>query len=447
MTERITWTSRWAFILVTIGSSVGLGNIWRFPYIAGTQGGSAFVVIYLFFVLLVGIPLLMAEIMIGRRGRGNPADAARNTATESGRSPWWSLIGWTGMIGALVILGYYSVVAGWIVDYFWKMLIGMRFDSQEVAVAGFAALQANPIELILCHSIFMALTVAVIARGVVSGIERANRIMMPALFLLLLLLTLWGGIVGDMKQAAHFMFDFKPGDINREVVLSALGHSFFSLSLGMGVIIVYGSYFKRGSSIAFASVWVALAGIMVGLLAGLAIFSLTFGYGLEPDSGAGLILQTLPLTFAHMPGGRIFGSLFFLLVIFAAWTSAVSLLEPFTAWLVERAGLTRAKAALSAGLFSWLLGIGVCFSFNIWSEYRWFEKNLFELLDFWSTSIAMPLNGLAVAFFVGWVVRRHVARDEIALSDRMFKVWQVVLRYLAPLAILLIFAHSLGLLA
>ncbi|MCL2021207.1 MAG: sodium-dependent transporter [Betaproteobacteria bacterium] len=445
--ERITWTNRWAFILVTIGSSVGLGNIWRFPYIAGTQGGSAFVVVYLLCVLLVGIPLLMAETMIGRRGRGNPVVAVLKTANESGCSRWWGALGWMGMIGALVILSYYSVVAGWIVDYFWKMLIGVSFESREAAEAGFAALQANPVELILCHSIFMALTVGVVARGVVSGIERANKIMMPALFLILLLLTLWGGVAGDMKQAAHFMFAFRPEAINREVVLSALGHAFFSLSLGMGVIIAYGSYFKQGSSIANASVWVAAAGVLVGLLAGLAIFSLTFAYGLEPASGPGLILQTLPLTFAHMPGGQIFGTLFFLLVVFAAWTSAISLLEPFTSWLNERVGLTRRMSALSVGLFSWLLGVGVCFSFNIWSDYRWFGKNLFELLDYWSTCIAMPLNGLVVAIFVGWAIKRHVAREEIALAGRMFTLWQGILRYLAPLAILLIFAHSLGLLA
>jgi len=444
--ERATWTNRWAFILVTIGSSVGLGNIWRFPYIAGTQGGSAFVVIYLFFVLLIGIPLLMAETMIGRRGRGNPVISMLKVAEESGRSPWWGLVGWLGTIGALLILGYYSVVSGWIVDYFWKMLIGARFEDQAAAEAGFAALLSNPGELILCHSLFMLLTVGVVARGVVSGIERANRVMMPLLFLILLCLTLWGGIAGDMKQAIRFMFAFKPEAIDKEVVLSALGHAFFSLSLGMGVIIAYGSYFKQGASIAHASFWVAMAGILVGLLAGLAIFSLTFAYGLEPGSGPGLILQTLPLTFAHMPGGRVFGLFFFMLVVFAAWTSAISLLEPFTAWLNERAGFTRVRAAVSCGLFSWFLGICVCLSFNVWSDYRWFGKNLLELLDYWSTCIAMPVTGLAVAIFVGWMIKRQVARDEIALPNEMFAIWQMILRYLAPLSILFIFAHNLGLL-
>ncbi|MDR1849673.1 MAG: sodium-dependent transporter [Zoogloeaceae bacterium] len=445
--ERATWTNRWAFILVTIGSSVGLGNIWRFPYIAGTQGGSAFVILYLFFVLLIGIPLLMAETLIGRRGRGNPVISMLKVAEESNRSPWWGLVGWLGTIGALLILGYYSVVSGWIVDYFWKMLIGERFETQAAAEAGFTALQANPGELILCHTLFMLLTIGVVARGVVSGIERANRVMMPALFLILLCLTLWGGIAGDMPQAIHFMFAFKPKAIDQEVVLSALGHAFFSLSLGMGVIIAYGSYFKQGASITHASFWVAMAGILVGLLAGLAIFSLTFAHGLKPGSGPGLILQTLPLTFAHMPGGRVFGLFFFLLVIFAAWTSAISLLEPFTAWLNERAGFTRMYAAFCGGAFSWLLGIGVCFSFNLWSDYRWFGKNLFELLDYWSTCIAMPVSGIAVAIFVGWIIKREVAREEIALPPRMFTVWQAILRYVVPFAILLIFAHNLGLLA
>jgi NSS family neurotransmitter:Na+ symporter len=336
-TPRSTWSSRWAFVLVTIGSAVGLGNIWKFPYMAGAQGGSAFVLVYLACVLLVGLPLLMAEILIGRRGGRNPVHAMLNVAKEAGRSPGWGAVGWIGVTGALIILSYYAVVAGWIVSYLYKAITGFTIETPTAAGAAFAGLLASPGELIGWTSVFLAATAGVVARGVVSGIERANKLMMPGLFLILIALTLWGCVAGDMIAALHFMFDFKPGSLTPGVILAAIGHAFFSMSLGMGAIMTYGSYLDRQSSIAQTSFWVALAGTLVGLLAGLAIFSLTFAHGLEPSAGAGLILETLPLAFSHMPGGRGFAIFFFLLVLFAAWTSAISLLEPFVSWLTESA--------------------------------------------------------------------------------------------------------------
>ncbi|MDR2637117.1 MAG: sodium-dependent transporter, partial [Zoogloeaceae bacterium] len=442
--SRSTWSNRWAYILVTIGSSVGLGNIWRFPYIAGTQGGSAFVLVYLICILLVGIPLLMAETLIGRRGRGNPAASMLRVAGESGCSSWWGVLGWTGMLGALLILSYYSVVAGWIVSYLGKLLVGEQITTAAEAAESFSALLASPGELILSHSIFLILTVAVVARGVVAGIERANRVLMPALFIILLLLTLWGGFAGDMRQAWHFMFDFKPEAITGTVILTAMGHAFFSQSLGMGAIMAYGSYLNRQVSIANSSLWVAAAGTLVGLLAGLAIFSLTFGYGLKPSEGSGLILKTLPITFAHMPGGRLFGILFFTLVLFAAWTSAISLVEPFVAWLTERLGIRRPLATWGTGLFTWLVGIGVCLSFNHWRNFLLFGKNLFDFLDFSASCVAMPLTGLAIALFVGWFMKRTAVVEEIALPSSFFSLWFYILRYLVPLAIVMIFARALG---
>lgn len=442
--QRSTWSSRWAFILVTIGSAVGLGNIWKFPYMAGSQGGSAFVLVYLVCVLLIGLPLLMAEIMIGRRGRGNPVSAMLNVSEEGGSSPWWGLVGWVGVVGALLILSFYSVVAGWIVDYLFKTLSGLHLENAEAASSSFNALLANPLQLVLWHTLFLAMTVGVVARGVIAGIERANRIMMPGLFLILVLLTLWGAVAGDMGAAWHFMFDFKPEALTPSVILAAVGHAFFSLSLGMGAIMAYGSYLDRQASIASTSLWVAMAGTLVGLLAGLAIFSLTFAHGLEPAAGAGLILQTLPLAFSHMPGGQVFGVFFFLLVLFAAWTSAISLVEPFVAWLTERMGLRRPVAAWGTGLAVWLLGVGVSLSFNLWSGHTLFGLNLFELLDFMTSRIMMPLSGLAIALFVGWAMTRERVLDEMNLAAAPFNAWYRVLRYLAPLAILLVFLHVLG---
>ncbi|MCX8145496.1 MAG: sodium-dependent transporter [Azovibrio sp.] len=441
---RSTWSNRWAFILVTIGSAVGLGNIWKFPYMAGSQGGSAFVLVYLLCVLLIGLPLLMAEILIGRRGKGNPVSAMVHVAEEGGQHGAWAVVGWLGVVGALLILSFYSVVAGWIVDYLFLSLSGLSLPDAESATNRFAALLADPLRMMLWHTLFLALTVGVVARGVIAGIERANRIMMPGLFLILVLLTLWGGIAGDMASAWHFMFDFKPEALTPGVILAAVGHAFFSLSLGMGAIMAYGSYLDRQSSIAGTSLWIAFAGTVVGLLAGLAIFSLTFGHGLEPASGPGLILQTLPLAFTHMPGGQLFAIFFFLLVLFAAWTSAISLVEPFVAWLTERLGIRRPQAAWGTGFGVWLLGLGVCLSFNDWAAYTLFGLNLFELLDFLTSRIMMPLSGLAIALFVGWSMRRARVMEEMQLPEAPFNLWYRALRYLAPVGILLVFLHVLG---
>ncbi|MDR3352041.1 MAG: sodium-dependent transporter [Zoogloeaceae bacterium] len=440
---RSTWSSRWAFILVTIGSSVGLGNIWKFPYMAGSQGGSAFVLLYFLCVLLIGLPLLMAEILIGRRGKGNPVSAMLNTAEETRSSPLWGLLGWAGVLGALLILSFYSVVAGWIMDYLYQALMGMRVDSATEAQARFAALLASPWRLGLWHTLFMVLVIGVIARGVVGGIEFANRIMMPGLFLILVALTLWGAVAGDISAAWHFLFDFRLEDITPSVVLAAMGHAFFSLSLGMGAIMAYGSYLDHESNIASTSAWVAAAGTLVGILAGLAIFSLTFQHGLQPTEGAGLILMTLPLAFSHMPGGNFFAILFFLLVLFAAWTSAISLLEPFVAWLTERLGIHRPAAAWGTGGAVWLLGIGVCLSFNVWAEYRlsWrsLDLNLFDGLDFLTSRLMMPLSGLAIAIYVGWVMGRGIVAEEIRLPPRLFALWFNILRYVVPVGIICVF--------
>ncbi|MDR3055689.1 MAG: sodium-dependent transporter [Zoogloeaceae bacterium] len=440
---RSTWSNRWAFILVTIGSSVGLGNIWKFPYMAGSQGGSAFVLVYLVCVLLIGLPLLMAEISIGRRGKGNPVAAMLNVAGETGNTSWWGLLGWVGMLGALLILSFYSVVSGWIVDYLFKALTGFQVATPEAAQQSFAALLGNPYQLALWHSIFMAFIVGVVARGVVSGIEIANKVLMPCLFLILVLLTLWGWVAGDMSAAWHFMFDFKFSAITPTVVLAALGHAFFSLSLGMGAIMAYGSYLDKNTSIANTSLWVAAAGTLVGILAGLAIFSLTFQYGLQPGSGAGLILQTLPLAFFHMPGGNLFAVFFFLLVLFAAWTSAISLLEPFVSWLTERLSIHRPTAAWSTGLAVWLLGLASCLSFNEWNHYRFFGLNLFDALDYLTSRIMMPLSGLTIAIFVGWAMGRAAVADELRLKSRAFTLWFNVLRYIVPVGISLVFLSSI----
>ncbi|MDR2925718.1 MAG: sodium-dependent transporter [Azoarcus sp.] len=443
---RSTWSNRWAFILVAIGSAVGLGNIWKFSYIAGASEGSVgvFIAVYLACVALIGLPLLMAEILIGRRGRGNPVVAMLNTAEESGNSPYWALLGWVGILGALMILAYYSVVSGWMLDYFWQSLAGgVDVKTAEEAERTFGALMASPMRLCFWHTLFVALTTAVIARGVVGGIEAANRIMLPLLFLILVLLTLWGAVVGDMPAALRFMFNFKTEAIKPGVVIDGMGHAFFSLSIGMGAIMAYGSYLDKKTNIGYTCAWIAIAGVFIGLLSGAAIFSLTFGYGLTPAAGPGLILQTLPLAFSHMPGGWVFAIFFFLFVIFAAWTSAISLLEPFVSWLTERYGIHRARAAWSTSVPVWLLGLAVCLSFNEWSGFKFFGRILFDLLDHLATRFMMPLSGLAIAIFVGWRLGKTIVADEIRLKPRLFGLWFNVLRFVVPVGIALVFVYEL----
>lgn len=438
------WGSRLGFILAATGSAVGLGNIWKFPYMTGTNGGSAFVLVYLACIAAIGVPLLMAETLLGRRGQANPVQAMRTVIAEAGASRLWVGIGYFGITAAVLILAFYSVVAGWILEYLLRSLSGFSGITRESAAADFDALLANPTRLVLWHSVFMAMTALVVARGVTSGIERANKIMMPALFLIIVGLIGYGIIAADMPAAFRFMFHFDFSEVKREVVLSAMGHSFFTLSLGMGAIMAYGSYLDRGTSITRTAFYVALADTAIALMAGLAIFAIVFAQGLAPASGPGLILQTLPLAFSQMPGGTVIGPLFFVLVAFAAWTSSISLIEPFAALLIERAGVSRTAAVWSISSGIWLLGVAVALSFNLWSEFKVFGQNIFDLLDTITTKIMMPLTGLLIALFVGWVMKSPHVAEEIGLRGAGLRLWHNVLRYLSPLAIILIFLHVVG---
>ncbi len=443
---RAHWSSRWAFILVAAGSAIGLGNIWKFPYMTGTNGGSAFVLVYLACIVGIGLPLLMAEIMLGRRGQENPADTMRIVAAEAGASPLWRSIGYLGILGALLILSFYGVVAGWLLEYTVRAVGGFTQTSGEEFAAAFSELLADPLTLIGWHTVFMLLNLAVIAGGVTAGIERANRIMMPALFGIVLLLLAYGFTAADMPAAIRFMFHFDPAAITPTVVLAAMGHAFFTLSLGMGAIMTYGSYLERETSIGRTCLYITIADTGIALLAGLSIFAIVFAQGLEPAAGPGLILQTLPLAFSQMPMGDIIGGLFFVLVVFAAWTSSISLGEPATAFLIERFGLARRLAACIVCVSAWLVGVAVALSFNVWSEAKLFGLNFFDLLDTLTSRIMLPISGLLIALFVGWVMKRAHVEDEIGLRGGALTMWFNALRYIAPVAILLIFLNALGVL-
>lgn len=445
--HRGAWRSRWTFMLATAGSAIGLGNIWKLPYMIGVNGGSAFVLVFLACIFFVGIPLMMTEILLGRRAQKNPLDGMKLLAHEAKSSPIWQWLGAMGMITGLLILGFYSVIGGWVLSYIPEAARGTFTGiSGTQSTANFDALLASPFTLIFWHTVFMCLTMGVVAHGVNSGLEKANNILIPALFAILLVLLGYSMSVGDMAAAFHFMFSLDFSKITPVAVLSALGHAFFSLSLGMGAVMVYGSYLQRNVSIARTTVYIALADTMLGLLVGLAIYSLVFANQLEPSSGPGLIFQSLPIAFGHMPWGDLIGTLFFMLVAFAAWTSSISLVEPAIAWIVENTAIKRSNAAWAIGIVIWLLGVAVVLSFNEWKDIKIiFGLNIFETLDKLTSTILLPLGGLLMAIFAGYFMKKAHVQEELDLDDARFKLWRILNNVVAPIGILAVFLYLFGL--
>jgi len=445
--HRSTWRNRWTFMLATAGSAIGLGNIWKLPYMIGVNGGSAFVLVFIACILIVGIPLMMTEILLGRRAQKNPFNGIEALAIEAKASPYWKLLGGMGMLTGLLILSFYSVIGGWVLYFITEAIRGSFVDIKAAqSTANFNDLLASPLTLLFWHTVFMCLTMGVIARGVNSGLEKANNILIPALFVILLILLGYSMSVGDMQAAYHFMFSLDFSKITPAAVLSALGHAFFSLSLGMGSVMVYGSYLQRHVSIARTTIYIALADTMLGLLVGLAIYALVFANNLAPNAGPGLIFQTLPIAFGHMPWGSLIATLFFMLVAFAAWTSAISLVEPTIAWIVENTTISRKVSATVLGLLVWLLGISVVLSFNDWQHIKIvFGLNIFETLDKLTSTILLPLGGLLMAIFAGYFMKKDHVQDELNLDKRGFKLWRITNNYISPIAIAAVFLYLFGL--
>lgn len=445
MAYRGAWANRWTFILATTGSAIGLGNIWKLPYMIGVNGGSAFVLVYILSILLVGIPLLMTEVMLGRRMQKNPMDAMRGLAKESNVSPAWRYIGAMGMLTGVLILCFYSVVGGWVLSYI-SQAAQSNFANITGAESGahFDALLASPLTLLFWHTIFMVITMTIVARGVTAGLEKANNFLIPALFAILLLLLGYSMSVGDMAASASFMFTPDFSKITATAALNALGHAFFSLSIGMGSIMVYGSYLQRDASIARTSIYIAIADSLLGLLAGLAIYALVFANQLEPGAGPGLIFQTLPIAFGHMPGGNFFGTLFFILVAFAAATSAMSLVEPTIAWVVENTKISRKWAAAGLGVLIWAVGVMVLLSFNLWQDVKViFGLGIFDTLDKLTSTIMLPLGGLLMAIFAGRFMQKQYSQQELNLKTSHYQLWRFANNFIAPIAIIAVFIFLL----
>lgn len=445
------WSSRFAFLMAAIGSAVGLGNIWRFPYIAGENGGGAFIAIYGLTMLAIALPILVAEIMLGRMGRLSPINTMRKLVAENRAARIWMIIGWGGTIGAFVVLSYYAVIGGWALKYVELALTGaFAGDDHAATLAHFESFIADPYALSFWQTLFLLLVVGIVAVGVTSGIERAVVSLMPALFFLVAAMAIYATTTQGFGAAMDFMFAFKFEDVKPDTILAAIGQGFFSVSVALGAMMTYGAYLDKDVSIGRSAVIIAVADTGIAIMAGIAIFPLVFTYGLEPTAGPGLTFITLPIAFGTIGGGVLIGSVFFLLLSIAAVTSAISLLEPVVAWAEEVVDMSRRKLAVITGILVWLLGIGTVLSFNLWADYRPLaplgilaDKTFFDTLDYVALNILMPTVGAMVSLFAGWVLTRESVEEALGVRGRRWlPLWHFSLRYVAPLGVVSIFVAN-----
>ena len=441
------WGSRFVFIMAVTGSAVGLGNVWRFPYIAGEHGGGAFVLLYIFFVIAMGLPVMLSEVMLGRLGKHNTIDAFSRFHRKYGTASGWKIIGLMGIVTGILILSFYSVIAGWLLSYMIKSASGaFEYQSVQGISSIFNTLVSDPQRLILWHSLFMIITALVFMRNINAGIGKVVSYFIPLLLLLIISIIIYNFYSADVGQAVRFLFGFRWDDLSIEVIMVALGQAFFSLSIGMGAVMIYGSYLPAKVPLLSTTATIVIADTMVAILSGLMIFPILFSFNLEPAAGPGLIFQTLPIAFSQMPGGHIVGFTFFVLLFIAAWTSALSLLEPAVAWLVGHTRWTRGLAAAIVATFIWLLGFLTIFSFNIWQELKLWGMTPFDLIDKFTTNITLPLGGLLIVLFAGWFLPIAVSKQQFNLQNNLYyQIWQFSVRYFCPIMIAaIIIANWMG---
>ena len=446
------WSSRLAFILAATGSAVGLGNIWKFPYIMGENGGGAFVLVYLLCILGIGIPVMMAEVLIGRRGRQSPGNSVKALAIEAGTTTKWSVVGWMGLVSGFLILSFYAVIAGWAVSYIFEAGSGSFANASPEKIEGiFTKLLADPARLLGWTTLVLVITGIIVGKGLKQGLERAVSYAMPAMLVLLVVIAVYAGVNGDFAKTIHFMFNPDFSKLTYSGVLIALGHAFFTLSLASGAMMIYGAYLPQQTSITQSVMAIAIADTVIALVAGLAIYPIVFGNGLEASQGPGLVFVSLPIAFGQMWGGTLFGTLFFVMLGFAAFTSAIAMVESAVAWLVEKMGYNRIKAAAVAVLILWFVSLLTVFSFTgaEWAKLDFVfvgkhVNNYFELIDHLTADVLLPLGGMATAIFVAWVMKKEAAQQEINLSDGLFRLWYFILRWLTPFAILFVFLNLIG---
>jgi NSS family neurotransmitter:Na+ symporter len=437
------WSGRFGFILATVGSAVGIGSIWKFPYEVGANGGAAFILLYVLGLALIVVPLMFAEFAIGRRGRADAPASIAALATAHGASGRWTLVGTVGVLTGFLILSFYAVIGGWTVAYAVQTATGgLPGTDAQAAQARYAALLASPVEMLAYHAFFMAATAVIVARGIAGGIEAAGKFLMPLLTVLMLALAGYAIANGDVPATLRFLLHLEPETLTARAALDALGLGFFSIGVGLGLMVTYAAY--SGAEINLKEVALAsvAADTAISLLAGIAVFPIVFAHGLDPAGGPGLVFVTLPLAFAPMPFGTVAAVAFFLLLFVAALASAISLLELVVAPLIRRFGLRRAPATAIAAAACYAAGIATALSFNAWADWHplaglgGFERaTVFDLLDYLTSNLLLPLGGLAIALFAGWAVPAGILEAELGLGARAGRALRFLLRYVAPAGI------------
>jgi NSS family neurotransmitter:Na+ symporter len=450
--NREVWSSKLGFILAAAGSAIGLGNIWRFPYILGENGGAAFLFVYLACIALIGVPVLIAEILIGRTGKRNPVGSFKALT----KSKFWPYVGGMGILAGFMILSFYSVVAGWSFGYIIEAINGsvLSYSSPDQAAQHFTFLISDVTWIMVMFIIFMLLTMLVVYFGVQKGIERGSKIMMPALFILLIIVMIKGITMEGSSAGIDFLFKPDWTKISASSILLALGQAFFTLSLGMGAMLTYGSYMSDNDNIPVSSVQIIILDTLVAVIAGIAIFTAVFATGLNPSEGAGLIFHTLPVVFSKMVGGYIFAIIFFILLSIAALTSTISLMEVITAYFVDELNWKRHNAVIVFGIITIIFGIPSALSSNVLSDFTIFGLTIFGILEYLTANIMLPLGGLLIAIFIAYYWGFDKAIPELKKGAAklfnknpwMITGWKILIKYFAPALIFLVLLQSLGIL-
>jgi NSS family neurotransmitter:Na+ symporter len=444
--KRDSFGSRMGVIMAAAGSAVGLGNIWRFPYILGENGGGAFLIVYLVIVFAIGIPVMMSELVIGRRSQRNPVGAFKTLAPGK---PWY-MVGMMGIVAAFMILAFYTAVAGWTLEYIYQTLIGgfVGKSSDELTVM-FDSFRSESLRPALWFSVFMLATSGIVLGGVRKGIEKSTKIMMPLLFVILAVMCIKSLTLPGAGKGVEFLFRPDFSKITGNTVLMALGQAFFSLSIGMGTLITYGSYIPKNNKLGSTAVQVSMIDLLVAVLAGVAIFPAVFAFGISPSSGESLTFIVLPGIFQQMTGGMIFAFAFFALLAIAALTSTISVLEVIVAYFSEQLNMNRRLAIIIATASMFVLGIAASLSWGVMSDVRLFGLNIFDLFNYTTANILLPLGGLLIVAFLGWFFPGHESKDELSnggtMRLRYYRLYRFAIKVLAPLAIALVFLNGLGL--
>lgn len=446
--NRDSFSSKFGVIAAAAGSAVGLGNIWKFPYIAGIYGGAAFLFVYLGFILAIGLPVMLSELIIGRSSQRNAFGAFKVLAPGTP----WRYIGILGVSAAFLILSFYGVVAGWSLQYvFLSLQDGFSNKSPEEIASLFTTLTESPLKPVILQLGFMVLTAAIVIVGIKKGIEKYTKILMPLLVLILLFLCVKSVSLDGAKAGLEFLFKPDFSKLTGDGILSALGHAFFTLSLGMGTLITYGSYIRRDNNLVNTVISVTVADTVIAILAGVAIFPAVFAFNIAPSEGPGLIFITLPNIFHQMPGGFVFSILFFVLLSVAALTSSISILEVVVAYFKEEFKLGRKASTVLATILISFLGVLCSLSLGVMSSFTMFGLNFFDLMDWISANLLLPVGGLFIAIFVGWIYGRQKVQKEVSfggnLSGALLTIFMFLVKFIAPIAIAIVLLNKVGLLS